>query len=228
MLIYFNGDSNVAGTELPESTHSMAHKLANKFNGQYKTKFINDATPGASNDLIYEQTLDFLNNPDSPKPDLVVIGWTQFIRVQWFLTDEWNQGRFWEINQIGVGIPVPDEYKERYNHYVENVETDGFWQVVQSAYWHNKIFNVHKLLEYKKIPHLFFNAFDQFVMPDNKFTLDWNNRFLSPYSTDEIYTKWCAKQGFKEITPGQFHYESNAHNAWADHMYNHIKKHNIV
>jgi lysophospholipase L1-like esterase len=84
MLIYFNGDSNVAGTELPETTHGMAPKLAERFDGQYKTKFINDATPGASNDLIYEQTLDFLNNPSSPKPDLVVIGWTQFNRVQWF------------------------------------------------------------------------------------------------------------------------------------------------
>jgi hypothetical protein len=228
MLIYFNGDSNVAGTELPESTHGMASKLAEKFDGQYKTKFINDAIPGASNDLIYEQTLDFLNNPSSPKPDLVVIGWTQFNRVQWFLVDEWGKGRFWEINQIGVGIPVPEEYNDRYKHYVENVQSDGHWRMVQSAYWHDKIFNIHKLLEYKKIPHLFFNAFDEFILPGEVNQLDWNNVFLTPYSKELIYTEWCQRRGFKQITPGWRHYESAAHTQWANIMHDHITKHNIV
>jgi hypothetical protein len=228
MLIYFNGDSNVAGTELPESTHGMASKLAEKFDGQYKTKFINDATPGASNDLIYEQTLDFLNNPSSPQPDLVVIGWTQFSRVQWFLVDEWGKGQFWEINKIGVGIPVPEEYNDRYKHYVENVQHDGHWRMVQSAYWHNKIFNVHKLLEYKKIPHLFFNAFDEFILPTEVTQLDWNNVFLTPYSNELIYTKWCQRQGYREITPGWQHYESAAHLEWATVMHKHITKHNII
>jgi len=228
MLIYFNGDSNVSGTELPESTHGMAPKLAERFDGQYKTKFINDATPGASNDLIYEQTLDFLNNPSSPTPDLVVIGWTQFSRVQWFLVDEWGKGRFWEINQIGVGIPVPEVYQERYNHYVNNVQGDGHWRLVQGAYWHNKIFNIHTLLEYKKIPHLFFNAFDEFILPTEVNQLDWNNVFLTPYSDELIYTKWCRRHGYKEITPGWQHYESAAHTRWANVMYDHIAKHNIL
>jgi hypothetical protein len=228
MLIYFNGDSNVAGTELPESTHGMAHKLSERFGGQYKAKFINDAVPGASNDLIYEQTLDFLNNPNSPTPDLVVIGWTQFCRVQWFLVDEWGNGQFWEINKIGVGIPVPAEYNDRYKHYVENVQRDGQWRMVQGAYWHNKIFNIHKLLEYKKIPHLFFNAFDEFILPTEVDRLDWNNTFLTPYSKELIYTVWCQRQGYKEITPGWQHYESEAHTQWANVMYAHITKHNIL
>lgn len=228
MLIYFNGDSNVAGTELPEVTHGMTNQLAKRFDGQYKTKFINDATPGASNDLIYEGTLDFLNNPSSPTPDLVVIGWTQFSRVQWFLVDEWGHGRFWEINQLGVGIPVPNEYQERYKHYVDNIQRDGFWRMVQGAYWHNKIFNVHKLLEHKKIPHLFFNAFDEFVLPQQVHQLDWNNTFLTPYSKELIYTEWCQRQGYQEITPGQRHYESAAHTQWANVMYDHIKKHNLA
>lgn len=228
MLIYFNGDSNVAGTELPEPSHGMASKLSARFDGQYKAKFINDATPGASNDLIYEQTLDFLNNPNSPKPDLVVIGWTQFSRVQWFLVDQWGNGRFWEINNIGVGIPVPEEYNDRYKHYVENVQRDGFWRMVQSAYWHNKIFNVHKLLEYKKIPHLFFNAFDDFILPKEVNKLDWNNTFLTPYSDELIYTEWCLRSGFKEITPGWLHFEGAAHTQWANIMHEHIKQNNIV
>jgi hypothetical protein len=228
MLIYFNGDSNVAGTELPEATHCMANQLARRFDGQYQTKFINDAVPGASNDLIYDQTRDFLNNPSSPKPDLVVIGWTQFNRVQWFLVDDWNNGRFWEINKIGVGIPVPDAYKERYQHYVNHAQYDGHWRLVQGSYWHNKIFNLHKLLEYKNIPHLFFNAFDEFILPEQSHHLEWDNRFMSPYSRELIYTDWCARKGYKEITPGWQHYESDAHVHWADEMYRHIKNNNIL
>jgi hypothetical protein len=142
--------------------------------------------------------------------------------------DEWGKGRFWEINQIGVGIPVPEVYQERYNHYVKNVQSDGHCRMVQSAYWHNKIFNIHKLLEYKKIPHLFFNAFDEFILPGEVAQLDWNNVFLTPYSKELIYTEWCQRQGYKEITPGWKHYESAAHTQWANVMHNHITKHNIV
>ena len=228
MLIYFNGDSNVAGTELGEPGLGMASRLAERFDGKYKTKFINDAVPGASNDLIYEQTLDFLNNPNSQKPDLVVIGWTQFSRVQWFLVDAWGNGQFWEINKIGVGIPVPAEYQERYDHYVKNVQKDGHWRMVQGAYWHNKIFNVHKLLEYKKIPHLFFNAFDEYILPQEVNRLDWNNTFLTPYSKELVYTEWCQRLGFKEITPGWLHFEQEAHRTWANVMYDYIIKHKIV
>jgi hypothetical protein len=83
-------------------------------------------------------------------------------------------------------------------------------------------------LEYKNIPHLFFNAFDEFILPEQTHRLDWSNRFMSPYSKDLIYTEWCARQGYQEITPGWCHYESSAHVQWADVMYRHIKNHNIL
>lgn len=228
MLIYFNGDSNVAGSELREASEGMAFKLTEKFDGNYKSKFINDAVPGASNDLIYDQTMDFLKNPNNAQPDLVVIGWTQFSRIQWFLVDDTGHGKFWEINKIGVGLPVPAEYKERYDHYVEHVQRNGDWVLVQSAYWHNKIFNLHKILEHKKIPHLFFNAFEPFLMPEDKFKQDWNSTFLSPYSSELIYTLNVHRRGHKEITPGWQHYDHNAHAYWADIMYKHIKEHKLV
>lgn len=228
MLIYFNGDSNVAGAELIESTHGMANRLTEMFNQRYLAKFINDATPGASNDLIYETTIDFLKNPDNPKPDLIVIGWTEFNRIQWFLVDEWNKGRLWEINQIGAGIQVPEEYKERYQHWKNHVESDGHWQLVQSTYWHNKIYNLHCMLDFQKIPHLFFNAFNYFVLPHYQHQLNWNNTFLSPYNNSLIYTEWCKQNGYQEITPGLMHFDDRAHTQWAKLMYSHIKQHNIL
>lgn len=228
MLIYFNGDSNMSGAELAESTHGMAHRLAGMFDGQYRAKYINDATPGASNDLIYDQTMDFLKNPSNPKPDLVIIGWTEFNRVQWWLEDDWGKARLWEINQIGAGIAVPEKYQSRYQHWRKHVEKDGHWKLVQSTYWHNKIYNVHCQLDYLSIPHLFFNAFDYFVLPEYQYHLDWNDRFLSPYDNKLIYTEWCLKQGYQEITPGLLHFDGNAHYTWASLLFDHINKHHII
>jgi hypothetical protein len=65
-------------------------------------------------------------------------------------------------------------------------------------------------------------------LPSEVNQLDWNNAFLTPYSKELIYTEWCQRQGYKEITPGWQHYESAAHTQWANVMHDHITKHNIV
>ena len=227
MRIYFNGDSNVAGTELDNPTHDgMAYQLARRFdnaNGNNKflnANIINDSKPGAGNDRIYDTTLNYLSN--FQKPDLVIIGWTDFSRIQWFLDEQ-----FYEINHIGVHIDLPDEYQSRYQHWKDNVQRSGMWNVVMSEYWHNKIYNLHSILNYRKIPHLFFNAFDYFKI-DSKYQSSWNNCYLDPYSNNLVYTKYCESKGYPEITPGWHHYPPEAHKHWADLMYNHIKQNNIL
>lgn len=222
MHIYFNGDSNIAGTELadPRMT-SMASRLAQRFDAD----FTSAALAGASNDYIYDQTMLWLNTVPK-KSDLVVIGWSGFERIQWFI-----HGKFYEINNLGVGQPVPSQYKKRYECWLDNIRTNGRWTRYICIYWHNKIYNMHKFLEHKKIPHLFFNTFDYFMFPadqQEEFHLDWDNCFMSPYDGDYIYTPWCARQGYKEITPGWQHYPEEAHDAWAQLMYDHIKKHQII
>lgn len=219
----------MSGAELHDPSQGMAGRLFYKLtNGSRCYTFSNLAKDGASNDNIYDTTVKYLEDPANPIPDLVVIGWSQFNRIQWFLVDKWNKGQFWEINNIGVGIPIPDAYQERYQHWSKHVERDGHWHLVQSSYWHNKIFNLHALLDFKRIPHLFFNAFDHFVLHEKHYHQDWNHRFLSPYDDSLIYTKWCARQGYEEITPGWQHYDEHAHDQWADIMFNHIKEHKII
>lgn len=222
MKIYFNGDSNVRGEELANLSDSVAGCLARKLNAEYR----NDAVTGASNDLIYDSTMKFLESDETP--DLVVIGWTEFSRVQWFLADAHGKGQLWEINHLGVGIPVPDRYQSRYQYWKEHVQRDGYWSMIMGSYWHNKIYNVHCLLEHKKIPHLFFNAFVPFFLPSNEQQFSWNNTFLSPYTKDLIFTDYCINHGYKEITPGYMHFNEEAHNEYAEIMFNHIKAHNIL
>lgn len=217
MKIYFNGDSNVAGTELKNPLRDgMAPKFAEYFNAD----IINGAKPGASNDWIYDTTMLYLSN--NQLPDLVIIGWTDFSRMQWFIDNQ-----FYEINHIGVSINLPEKYQNRYQYWKDHVQLDGMWNWVMSSYWHNKIYNLHSILNYKKIPHLFFNAFDYFKV-EQHYRMDWDHSYLEPYSEELIYTKYCNRNGYPEITPGWHHYPPEAHQHWAELMYNHIKQHNIL
>lgn len=230
-MIYFNGDSNVAGAELASLDQGMAAHLAQRLGQEY----INHAFSGASNDRIYDTTMSWLLDQTQSRPtlrrrpDLVVIGWTQFNRIQWFLTDQWDSGQFWEINLIGVGIPLPEQFQARYEFWKQHIEKDGIWKTVMSNYWHNKIYNLHCLLDYFNIPHLFFNAFDNFstenIEPAQQ---DWNSRFMSPYDPSQIYTLWCARNGYQEITPGFLHFDADAHRAWADVMHDHLIRNQIL
>ena len=71
MHILFNGDSNMNGEELENKDLSMAGVIT-KF---YNATATNLAVSGASNDLIYDSTRQYLQT--NPAPDLVVVGWTE-------------------------------------------------------------------------------------------------------------------------------------------------------
>lgn len=230
-MIYFNGDSNVAGSELEDPDLGMAGCLARGLGLPYE----NHAFGGASNDRIYDTTMEWLFDRSSYKPvikrrpDLVVIGWTQFSRIQWFLVDQWNSGEFWEVNNLGVGIPIPEEYQARYEFWKTDIRYDGHWDAVLGKYWHNKIFNLHCMLDYFEIPHLFFNAFQCFLR--HGLTLDqqqWNGRFMNPYDDSLCYVPWCFRQGYEEITPGWNHFREDAQEAWALTMLDQIQTHKIL
>lgn len=221
----------MAGTELTNPDLGMTGCLARKLDMPYE----NQAFGGASNDRIYDTTMEALFDRSSGRPqlrwrpDLVVIGWTQFSRVQWFLVDQWDQGDFWEVNNLGVGMPVPEQYQSRYEFWKTDIRYDAHWDAVLGKYWHNKIFNLHCMLDYFKIPHLFFNAFQCFLT--HGLTLDqqqWNGSFMSPYNDDLCYVPWCFRQGYQEITPGWNHFQEDAHSEWADVIDQHLKHHHIL
>lgn len=230
-MIYFNGDSNVAGSELTDPDLGMTGCLARRLGLPYT----NHAFGGASNDRIYDTTMEALFDRTTQKiklkqrPNLVVIGWTQVNRIQWFLIDQWQSGEFWEINNIGVGIPLPDEFQTRYDFWRKHIDKDGHWRLVMNNYWHNKIYNLHSILQYFSVPHLFFNAFDPFntenLLPDQQ---QWHGCFMSPYDDSRAYIPWCFRNDYQEITPGWHHFREDAQSAWADEMLTHIKQNQIV
>ena len=221
MKILINGDSNMCGEELEDRSLGIGSQLCEILGGE----MVNLAISGSSNDRIYDSTLEYIYK--NPAPDLIVIGWSEMARVQWFMTDVEPAG-FVEINNLGVGRrEYPPEYENRLKHWhavADNLDN----RAALSYYWHERIYNLHKLLEYRKIPHVFFHAFHDFKIHYTQNQLNWSNRFMEPYNWDNTYTHWCANNGYKEITPGWYHYEPAGQRAWAERVAAYIKEHNLT
>jgi hypothetical protein len=212
MFIYFNGDSNMAGEELEDRSKGMAGVMAKAYGAEY----VNQAVSGASNDRIYNTTLDYLEK--NPRPDLMIIGWTEHGREQWYFNGEMH-----EINQLNVGNRIPDQFRRRQQFWLEHIRRNPEWHSIMGYYWHNKIYNLHTMLQEKEIPHLFFNIFFHF-RHDEKQHLNWNGCYHRPYAEGSTYINWCHRQGFSEITPGWQHYDETAHQGWAQVLMNVLDK----
>ena len=221
MKILLNGDSNMCGEELEDRSLGISPQLCNLLNAES----VNLSMSGSSNDRIYNTTMDYIKN--NPAPDLIVIGWSEYARVQWFLTDQ-GYPEWLEINNLGIGKREPPEsFNNRLKHWNEltnNLE----YRTGMTLYWHERIYNLHEYLEHLNIPHVFFQAFHDFKVHQTEFQLDWHGKFMDPYNWDNTYVHWCAREGYKEITPGWFHYEPAGQRAWAERLYNYIKTNNIV
>jgi hypothetical protein len=51
---------------------------------------------------------------------------------------------------------------------------------------------------------------------------------MNPYNQELTYVHWCARNNYKEITPGWFHYEPAAQHAWAGKLAEYINQNNII
>jgi len=224
--ILFNGDSNMTGIELRDVSKSTAAVIAVGFSA---TNIINLAQDGASNDYIFDTTMAFLRfarDYENLKPKLVVIGWTQPQREQWWLENASGHGQLWEINKIGVGIPMPDRYRQRFEIWDHARHRDGRHISAMTDYWHNRIYTLHGYLESLDIPHLFFNAW--LPLRDTQEGFNWNRCFFHPYDADMTYINWCRHHGHQEITPGLDHYDESAQTAWGNHLLEYAVQNNIV
>jgi hypothetical protein len=224
MKILINGDSNMSGEELSDINDSLGYQFCKLLGGDPT----NLALTGSSNDRIYESTINYINNNEV---DFVLIGWSEMSRLQWFTTAE-GFPHFYEINNLGVGRqPLPEEYINRYAHWKKYMADSEEFRRVMSLYWHEKIYNLHSLLNYKKIPHLFFHAFARFHVYDSQFQLDWNHRFIDPYENPNpahTYVSWCMSQNYNQITPGWYHFEPAAQLEWAKMLLQHVQNHKLL
>lgn len=219
MILYLNGDSHGAGAEavntfcfaeddgkylsLGRQPHpdnlavSYGKVLANQLGAILQC----DAESASSNDRVIRTTKEYLTKHT---PDLIVIGWSSWEREEWLY-----EGKYWQVNAGGAGQDWPKAVQEQHRNWVLTVDYN---EKIKQA--HNAIWEFHK--ELANIPHLFFNCFSAYKWV-NRF--DWGDNYVGPYDNHLSYREWLLANGFKTVNPNSYHFGSDAHNAWADFLY---------
>ena len=217
MLIYFNGDSNTSGMELDDpSTQSFSAHLSRKLNANY----INHSVPGGSNEMIFRTTYQYLDQckQQNTRPDLIIIGWTESCREDWFV-----DGKYMSIDSLGINRPVDSE--ARYQDYFRRTRNMNYRHHVFQFY-NAKIFDFHLELQNLGIPHLFFNAIECFNRWEHSDDLvhrfDWGKNFYHPYNQEFAMRHYAIARDYEEITPGWHHFKENFQIVWADLLHEHI------
>lgn len=238
MILYVNGDSHSAGAEavntyafaeddplywaLGRQPHpdnlkvSYGCELANMMYAVLRC----DAESAASNDRIFRTTWNHLQGVQGlpvDRPDYIVIGWTTWEREEWL-----HNGIYYQVTASGYDT-VPAELRTQYKKWV--IEQSNH-EVINNkiARAHNRIWQLHKDLNSKNIPHLFFNTYSDFGHIKNLGYLgteeqDWEGSYIDPYTRLGTYYEWCLANGFKTVNPTSYHFGADAHSAWATHLY---------
>lgn len=234
MKIFVNGDSHTSGSELYFAKQdTYPYKLAELFNAEI---IDNPALGGASNDRIIRTTEEYLRKCEETNeyPDLIVIGWSEPNRSDWFVNGKYeslNSEDFTPIQASKLNEPRANYFSKDWRHH--SIE------YVMTQYYHEKIFNLHQHLDYLKIPHLFFNAVNSFntliewhepfagELHNYKFFKhDWNNAFWKPYEIVGSFLEWGKHQQY-EVTP-YHHLKEPAHAAFAQVLHDYIIAKSII
>lgn len=222
MILYVNGDSHSAGAEAvndycfaqDDQLYYALGRIPHPDNERvsYGCNVANelgailhcDAESASSNARIIRTTKEYLKQHT---PDAIIIGWSTWEREEWF-----HEGNYWQVNAGGVGHDWPDSIKEKYKQYVMDLD----WTTVTTTA-HDDIYNFHHELNELKIPHLFFNTFNDFSTQEPK---DWNNCYINPYDPNMTYWRWLTNSGFK--SKPSYHFGADAHRKWAEFLLPHL------
>ena len=212
MIIYVNGDSHSAGHEAGGPAFSYGKYISDILGAQ----FVCDATAGCSNDYIINKTLTYL---ETNTPDFIIIGWSTWERETWTIGN-----RSYNITSSGHAT-VPLELQNKYKQWVTEVVTPENQRLKERTN-HENIWKLHQTLKQRNIKHLFFNSYSHFfyTVAHNDLRYDWGDNYIDPYNQNSTYYYWLENKGFKPVNPKWYHYDTNAHAAWAEFLLSRIKK----
>jgi hypothetical protein len=224
VILYVNGDSHSAGAEavndycfaeddpffyslgrIPHPDNERASYGCNIANELFAILHC-DAESASSNSRIIRTTKNYIANN---KPDAVIIGWSTWEREEWL-----HDNIYWQINAGGVGHDWPDSVKEKYTDYIINLDWN---HATKQA--HKHIHELHTELLDLKIPHLFFNTYNDFHTQE---PLSWHDSYIDPYDPNMTYYKWLSDQGFESNQ--SYHFRADAHRKWAEFLLPHLTR----
>lgn len=234
MILYVNGDSHSVGHGTGSDKGTCFDDLQYRFLGEaphpdnlkfsygallanrLQASLVCQALPGGSLDRAIRTTKTFVYQTQGPI--FVVLG-----VPSWERTEKFFQYCWWPINGDGHSH-LPQGLHAWYRDWVQKWDWDGMQYYNDQARIHQQLIDFHQWLNTHGVPHLFFNTAQSFEI-NNKFDCyDWQGSFVTPYADSKAathYLTWCREQNFKADQHG--HFGKEAHVAWADHLWSHIK-----
>ena len=137
-ILLTNGCSWVNGAGLPNrEIQRWSYHLAKKLN----MEDVNLSSEGASNNTIIRTTIEWLKeNKDKFSDVLVIIGWTQMTRTEFFndVTKEWENQNFVSFGDDDTDKTTEEFYENQSKHMLRHTElspNNVWWRVYLKYYF---------------------------------------------------------------------------------------------
>lgn len=216
------GCSHVSGCEIEGFgiTHNTPFGLANSFAAQLATKLgyepVNLGFPGASNDYIFRQLFELVNNKTITPDDIVFLHWTGDERIE--LYDE--QQHKWINFSIGMSLQMTehhDVHRQFYDLYLRLLcDSEGKRSELNKA---KNVMAANAFAEQRNITVINHTSFQ----PAPYLELEDKYKWMRPESS---YMDWAATTTYKKSD--WYHYELGAHTEYAEILYKDVIERNLL
>ena len=232
MILYTNGDSHTAAAEcvnnhafaeddsrywmMGRSPHpdNLAVSFSKLLSNRLSMGLVCNAESASSNDRIIRSTNEWMTKyAHELYRTFMVIQWSTWEREEWFI-----DGTYYQVNASGTD-DIPNSHVQKYKEYIANLDWDK-----KTKEAHTKIWKFHKVLEKKKIRHIFFNGNNNFSKIKAK--KQWNTTYIDPYGDttyDNIVSAKC-----ETVSPTSWHYGKDGHRTWAQFITKYIVDNKLI
>ena len=227
-ILLTNGCSWVNGAGLPNrEIQRWSYHLAKKLN----MEDVNLSSEGASNNTIIRTTIEWLKeNKDKFSDVLVIIGWTQMTRTEFFndVTKEWENQNFVSFGDDDTDKTTEEFYENQSKHMLRHTElspNNVWWRVYLKYYFnmeqtYNNFFNTilysQSIFKSFGIDYVHFASFGEDLKDIS--------------SHDLIDDKYIIQDTMvlSDIIDDSGHPGIESHKNWATYLYNEIRKRKYV
>ena len=236
MILLSNGCSHTSGAELDENNTDFCYEKAwpKHLADILGYRNINLARSGSSNDRILRTTYMWLSNYIAAGKDIsklfVVILWTGIYRTE-LATDDLENSVFYDNGWLPLIVGNDDQYKKFFdNHtyvYYKAWVANNNTRYNHTRFYMN-ILGMQYLLNYYKIPYLFWNSSVALLdtTPDTKTFFNLINKKHFPYANNNHFNhlQIAKRRNYKlsDISAkGNFksHYDENAQKDFAKYLF---------
>lgn len=239
MILIANGCSHTAGAEIEEPMQGECYsrawpkKLANLLN--YRSK--NLSVSGASDDRVARTTIECLGKLKQrvdydPKQIFVAIAWPGLYRTEIFKNSDHERG-FWDNGWMPLVAGNDETYKAQsstsaYAYYRAWLLRNNITQ--ETIRFYSNVLLLQNILVSNKIKYIFWNAGGNIPQENYGYLSEvYRKRFPFLLDRNRSFTELVHANGFKHSKFAKFgHYGEDAQEWFADFLFRHLTKENLL